>query len=140
MHVINISDILARATFAFVTDTLQLSSKTVFMIGLIGISLFRVIILHAQLQFETILVFCVLFGVFRAMTVVNQVLIIADFCKKRCPRKLPGTLGLSFVIKSIFLTLFAFLYQRIGEDFSLHIYSHLLLQCMILLVWCCCVI
>ncbi|KAG5678252.1 hypothetical protein PVAND_007944 [Polypedilum vanderplanki] len=138
LHVINLSDIIARATISFGADALKFSSKTIFLIGLTGMSIFRLLIMHIYFRFETILIFCILFGIFRAMTVVNQVLIIADFCRKRCPRKLPGTLGLSFVIKSIFLTIFNFIYQDIGENYPFHIYSHVILQSVIIFVWCCC--
>lgn len=86
------------------------------------------------LNFESILFICVILGTFRALTVVNQILVIVDFSKGRCPRRVPGMIGLAFVFKSIFVIVSEYLYDNL-DDYTVHICTHLLLQLIIIVLY-----
>lgn len=89
-----------------------------------------------NLNFELITFSCVMLGTFRALTVVNQILVIVDFCKGRCPRRVPGMIGLSFVMKSALVAVSEYVYLNI-PDYTMHICSHLVLQLMVIFLWIC---
>lgn len=136
IYVISISDILARAIYPFILT--EVSSIQVFLFGVAGISVTKIILLYLNLHFSMVIFVCIMLGIFKALTVVNQVLIIDDFCHDYCPRKLPGMLGLSFVIKSIFLFIIGQIFSSLATtsvDVAIHIYSHLILQFIVLIIW-----
>ncbi|CAG9799751.1 unnamed protein product [Chironomus riparius] len=135
-YVIRIADIMARMSFAFITDAFKLSSKTVLLIGLIGTTAVRLVLLDPYLNFEFILFVCITLGTFRAMTVINQILIIVDFAKGRCPRRVPGMLGLCYVMKSILVVVSECLYEHL-EDYNTHIFIHLGIQIIVIVLWIC---
>ena len=135
-YVIRIADIISRMSIAFITDAFNLSSKTVLLIGLIGTTAVRLVMLDPYLNFEFILFICIVLGTFRAMTVVNQILIIVDFSKNRCPRRVPGMLGLCYVMKSILVVVSECLFEHL-EDHNTHIYIHLGIQFIIIVLWTC---
>lgn len=89
-------------------------------------------------DYHVLLVICAALGFFRALTVVNQVLILLDFCEEFCPTKLPGLLGLSVVIKTMMLVIFGWLFsflQRVSPDLTFSLYSHILLLTLIIFIW-----
>lgn len=131
---IRIADIISRISFAFITDSFKLSSKTIFLIGLVGTTIIRLVMLDPYLNFEFILFICIILGTFRALTVVNQILIIVDFSKGRCPRRVPGMIGLCYVMKSILVAVSEYLYEPL-EDYNTHIYIHLGIQIIVLILW-----
>ena len=138
VYIISAADITSRVVFPFITTTLNASPIKVFLIGVIGMSIVKLLLLNFNFPYAMIIYLCVFFGIFRALTVVNQILIIADFCKNFCPPKLCGMLGISFVIKSIFLVLLGYLFNELTTlslNISIRIYSHLILQSIVILIW-----
>lgn len=107
--------------------------------GVGGLGAVRLLFLHLDLEnYELLLVICTALGFFRALTVVNQVLILIDFCEINCPTKLPGTLGLSVVIKSIMLVLFGWMFTGLREisfDLTLNFYSQICLFTILAFSW-----
>jgi hypothetical protein len=98
---ITVSDILSRLSYPLIPKTLRLPSRYAFLFGVFGLASMRFVLLYIDLEnYKLFLMFCVLLGFFRAITVVNQVFVLCDFCEENCPTKLPGTLGLSVVIKA----------------------------------------
>lgn len=138
MYIISAVDIASRIIFPFITTTLKASPINVFLVGVVGMAIIKMLLLHLNFPYAMIIYLCVFFGIFRALTVVNQILIITDFCKNFCPRKLPGMLGLSYVIKSIFLALLGYLFNNLTTlslNISIRIYSHLILQSIVVIIW-----
>lgn len=138
INIISISDILARAIYPFIISPTEASSVQIFLVGVVGISITKIILLYFNFKYSMLVFLCALIGIFKALTVVNQVLIIDDFCKRFCPRRLPGMLGLSYVIKSIFLYIFGLIFSSLAAtsvDISIHIYSHLILQFIVVIIW-----
>lgn len=138
VYIISAADIASRAVFPFITTTLNASPIKVFLIGVFGMAIIKLLLLHFIFPYPMIIYLCTFFGIFRALTVVNQILIIADFCKNFCPRKLCGMLGISFVIKSIILILLGYLFNALTTlslNISIRIYSHLILQSIVIIIW-----
>lgn len=136
INVILFSDIITRMSVSYIVSSF--SSQKVFLFGILGIGIFRLLILHLNLNYEMIIFLCVCLGFFRALTVINQIIIISDLCKKFCPRKLPGCLGLSYCIKSAFLAIFNYLFQYLdysGIDLKCHLYLHVFLQLTVVVLW-----
>jgi hypothetical protein len=137
--IISTADILSRIIFPFIQSALNTSSSiNVFLIGVAGISAVKILFLSFNLPYEVILTLSVFYGIFKALTVISQVIILADFCKNYCPRKLPGMLGLSFVIKSICLYTLGYFLNTIAFislNTSVRIYSHIILQAFIIVIW-----
>lgn len=135
LFLIAIADITTRLLYAIVSTIFNLSSRFWFLFGVIGLGGVRIILTHLQFEnFAVLPIVCAALGVFRAITVVNQVLILVDFCETSCPAKLPGTLGLSVVIKSIMLLIFGFIFNAMN-DFSLNLYSQIGLFLILIIVW-----
>lgn len=136
-YVLAISDIISRIIFPFMLSTI--SSINLFLFGVVGMSVIKLLFLHISMPISMIISLSVIFGVFKSLTVVNQIIIISDFCKNFCPRKLPGMLGLSFVIKSIFLAVLNYFFNMLTAsplvDTSIRIYSQLILQSLVIIIW-----
>lgn len=90
---ISVSDIITRFSYPLVANTLKLSGRNIFLIGVAGLGVMRLILVHADIDYKLVLIICVAFGFFRALTVVNHVMILVEFCEGNCTTKLPGTLG-----------------------------------------------
>lgn len=136
---ISVSDNLSRLTYPLISKTLKLSSRQTFMIGVVGLGAVRFVLLTMELtNYRLLLIVCAILGFFRALTVVNQILILVDFCETTCPNKLPGTLGLSVVIKSLMLIIFGWMFngmQVFTLNLSLNFYSQIFLFSILILTW-----
>lgn len=109
------------------------------MLGVFGLGVVRLLFLHMELEnYRLLLIVCAVLGFFRALTVVNQVLILCDFCEENCPTKLPGTLGLSVVIKSFMLVLFGWMFtgmRQMSLSLEMSLYSQVFLFTILILIW-----
>lgn len=136
---IKLSDIISRVGYPLIVNALKLSSRCMFLIGVFGLAAVRIVLLLMDLEnYKLLLIVCATLGFFRALTVVNQVLIICDFCEDNCPRKLPGTLGLSVVIKAILLVIFSesfFSLKSFSSDLTFHFYSHICFFTLVIFIW-----
>lgn len=136
---LTISDIISRVGYPLILNAVKLSSRFMFIIGVLGLAAVRIALLTMDLEnYKLLLIVCAALGFFRALTVVNQVLILCDFCEDNCPRKLPGTLGLSVVIKAIMLVIFSqsfFSLNLFSLDLSFHFYSHICFFALLIFIW-----
>lgn len=136
---ITVSDILSRLAYPLIASVLRFPSRFVFLIGVFGLGVVRLIFLYMQMDnYILSLMVCMALGFFRALTVVNQVLVLCDFCEQNCPSKLPGTLGLSVVIKAIMLVIFGWTFHGICEisaNLTLTFYSQIFLFLIVIIIW-----
>lgn len=100
MSVLASFDLISRLTFHFLTDYMNCTHRTVFMIGTLSLGVVRSI-LAEQTTYLNLIISCMFFGYFRAFVMVNQILTISEYCAKHCPEKLPGALGLNQIIKGV---------------------------------------
>lgn len=136
---ISVSDVITRFAYPMISNTLKISSRFMFMFGVAGLGVVRIVFLHMNLEnYQLLLIVCAVLGFFRALTVVNQVLILCEFCEENCPTKLPGTLGLSVVIKSIMLVIFGWMFHGMSEmslSLTMNFYSQVFLFMILILIW-----
>lgn len=104
-----------------------------------GLVLCRMLFITLDLHnYQLMLILCAVLGFFRALTVVNQISILADFAEENCHTKLPGTLGLSVVIKALMLVIFGWIFDRCTEassDSAVNFYLQIILLLIITFVW-----
>ncbi|KAG5677071.1 hypothetical protein PVAND_006855 [Polypedilum vanderplanki] len=129
--------IISRLTFHFITSKLKFSSQKLYVIGIILLMIIRSLL--AQLtNYRAILFTCAVFGYFRALVIVNQVLIISDLCTQNYPEKFGGALGLNMIFKSLSIITFG---QLLGfardhlDSYSLGLHFENLLLVFILIIW-----
>lgn len=107
--------------------------------GVIGLASMRFVLLYIDLEnYNLFLMFCILLGFFRAITVVNQVFVLCDFCEENWPTKLPGTLGLSVVIKAGMLVFFGWFFKGVWQmsgQFNMNFYVHIVLFVVVVVLW-----
>ena len=136
---ITIADIISRISFPLISNTLKLSSRFSFIFGVVGLASMRFAFLYLNLEnYKLFLLFCAMLGFFRAITVVNQVLVLCDFCEENCATKLPGTLGLSVVLKAALLVFFEWTFNglwQVSTQLYLHFYFHILLYLIVIMLW-----
>lgn len=134
-----VSDILSRLSYPIIHSFVRLSSRSIFLFGVLGLAAVRLLLLFVDLQnFYLLLVLCALLGFFRALTVVNQVMILCDFCEENCHARLPGTLGISVVIKAAMLAILSWSFSSMRQfsiDLSLNFYSHITLFVIVIVLW-----
>jgi hypothetical protein len=120
---------------------LKLTSRTIFLMGISGLGIIRMILIHTNLNSEfyyIVILLCVGIGFFRAITVINQVLVLIDFCEENCPSKLPGVLGLSVVIKAALLYFFSWMFNEIRKvqpPLIMNFYAHTILFVIVIILW-----
>jgi hypothetical protein len=111
----------------------------IFLIGVFGLGIVRVVFLQMDLgNYKLLLIVCAFLGFFRAITVVNQVLVLVDFCEENCPTKLPGTLGLSVVIKAGMVLFFGWVFNAIRVvtlDLTMNLVSQIFLFIVVTFIW-----
>lgn len=89
-------------------------------------------------DYKSLIIVCAFFGYCRALTVVNQVLTVSEYCTKHCPEKLPGALGLNMLIKGFsVITLGQLLgYVRdITQSYNMSLHSQNILLSIAMIVW-----
>lgn len=93
------ADIIARITIPIFTDKRRIPSRISFYIGCIVLSISRTILSY-QSEFNYLLAASAMTGFFRSTIVINQNLVISEYCKKD-ETKLPMALGLNMVMKGL---------------------------------------
>lgn len=130
-------DLLSRLTFHFLTDRLRISNRSTFMIGTLTLGIVRSI-LAEQTNFTLLIITCAFFGYFRALTVVNQVLTVSEFCTKWYPQKLPGALGLNMIIKGISVITIGELLgwiRDVSGSYQISLHTQNILLSLVMIVW-----
>lgn len=137
MSVLAAFDLLSRLTFSVFTDMLNFSHRSTFMIGTLTLGIVRSILAELT-SYPALIVTCAFFGYFRALTVVNQVLTISEFCGRRYPEKLPGALGLNMVIKGITVITIGPLLGAVRDltsSYEISLHSQNILLSIVMLIW-----
>lgn len=128
-----------RVSYPMIHDRLRLTSRTIFLIGITGLGVIRMFILHSDNEnYLHMILLCAALGVFRAITVINQVLVLVDFCEENCPSKLPGVLGLSVVIKAALLYFFSWMFnemRKVHPPLVMNFYAHTVLYVIVIILW-----
>ena len=139
MFTLTLCDVISRLSYPLILNMLKFSSRFMFLIGVVGLAIVRIIFLAVDLEdYQYLLILCAVLGFFRSLTVVNQVLIICDFCEDNCPAKLPGTLGLSVVIKATMLVIFGSTFNAMHSmtiDLTMNFYSQIGLFVIVIFIW-----
>lgn len=137
MSVLAAFDLISRLSFHLFTDKLNLSHRSIFMIGTLILGIIRSIL--AELTgFTALVIACAFFGYFRALAVVNQVLCISEFCTKWCPEKLAGALGLNMIIKGLAVISIGQVLGWIRDltgSYNLSLHSQNVLLSIVMVVW-----
>lgn len=137
MSVLAAFDLLSRLTFHLFTDKLRVSHRSIFMIGVLSLGIVRSVLAELT-NYTALLVTCAFFGYFRALTVVNQVMTISEYCARWCPEKLPGALGLNMIIKGITaITIGPFLgwIRDLTLSYNASLHAQNILLTIVMIVW-----
>lgn len=130
-------DLISRLTCHFVTDRLKFSHRSTLMIGVLLLGITRSIL--AELTgYQSLIIACAFFGYFRALTTVNQVMTVSEFCAKWCPEKLSGALGLNMIIKGVAVITIGPLLGAIRDltaSYTLSLHSQNILLSIVMIVW-----
>lgn len=137
MSVLAAFDLLSRLTFHFLTDKLGLSHRAIFMVGTLTLGIIRSILAELS-SFSSLIIICGVFGYFRAMAVINQVLTISEFCNKYHPDKIPGALGLNMIIKGFTVLSVGQLlgwFRDLTQSYTLSLHSQNILLSIVMIIW-----
>lgn len=130
-----------RVSYPMIHNRLKLTSRTIFLLGISGLGITRIILIQMNLNPDSyyfMILLCVGIGIFRAITVINQVLVLVDFCEESCPSKLPGVLGLSVVIKAALLYFFSWMFnemRKVQPPLIMNLYAHTILYLIVIILW-----
>ncbi|KAG5898646.1 hypothetical protein JTB14_021020 [Gonioctena quinquepunctata] len=97
MTALSSADVLGRITVPEISRRLHLTNKSTFILGSLLLSIARSCMVE-MVQFEKILAVTFIIGYFRAISVVNQNLVISEYISKE---KLPSAIGLNMVVKAV---------------------------------------
>lgn len=89
-------------------------------------------------DYTSLIIACAFFGYCRALTVVNQVLTVAEFCSKYCPEKLPGALGLNMLFKGLSVITIGQLlgyFRDLTQSYILSLHSQNILLSIAMIIW-----
>lgn len=139
LSIVATSDIASRLTFHFIADSFQISCRRAFMLGLISIGLTGLVLSQLK-SFHSIAVACAFLGYFKAVTVLNQYLSIAEYCSQFYGGgdKLPHAMGTNMIVKSFCVIsigqLFGWIRDRVG-NYSVTFYMQILLIALVVTLW-----
>lgn len=128
---------LSRLTFHLFTDRMRLSHRSIFVVGVVIMSVWRSILAELT-DYTALMLTCGFFGYFRALTIVSQTLAISEFCSKHCPEKLAGALGLNMVIKGVAAIAIGQLlgvFRDFTSSYSISLHSQNALLMIVMVVW-----
>lgn len=130
-------DLLSRLTFHLVTDKMNLSHRSIFMIGTLTLGIVRSILAELT-NYAALIVTSAVFGYVRAVVVVNQMLTLSEFCSRWCPDKLPGAIGLNMIIKGFAVVAIGpilGLIRDLTDSYTLSLHSQNILLSIAMIVW-----
>lgn len=130
-------DLASRLSFHFITEKLKVTTKGVYIFGIIAAGIFRSIFAESR-TFKTVLFSIAIFGYIRATSVVNQVLILSDHCTEHYPEKFSGAYGLNMIIKGIVVMILGQILGHLRDvaisyETCFHLHNAFLV--IILLIW-----
>lgn len=122
MTALSFSDILGRITVSEVCRRLKLSNKSSFMLGCVLLAITRSCMVEMT-EFNYIFTASFFIGYFRAVTVINQNLVISEYIEKD---KLAPAVGLNMVSKGILVVTAGQALGLLKDLFSFRICIHIL--------------
>ncbi|KAL7049967.1 hypothetical protein ACKWTF_003921 [Chironomus riparius] len=117
-------DLISRLTFHFITDWTSLSSRQILVIGIFCLGIIKTTMTFLT-SFESILFAISIYGYFRAVVIVNQIIVLSEHCAKYYPRRFAGALGLNMAFCGISTLIFGQLFgvfRNYVSDFSYSFY------------------
>lgn len=93
------ADLTSRLLLPLFTDRLHLSSKLIFLVGIILLGSVRLVLAIVSDKY-TVMVVSVVFGSVRAITVIHQNLTVSEYCHKN-PELFGNALGLNMTLKAL---------------------------------------
>jgi hypothetical protein len=130
-------DLISRLTFHFITDLTSLSSRQILVIGIFLLGIIKTILTFLT-SFNALLIACSVYGYFRAIVLVNQILAISEHCTKYYPKRFAGALGLNMVFCGISVVTFGQLFGIFRDyvsDFSYSFYFEDIFILVVLSIW-----
>ncbi|KAL7049968.1 hypothetical protein ACKWTF_003922 [Chironomus riparius] len=130
-------DLTSRVTFHFITDRTSLSSRQILVIGIVCLGILKTILTFLT-TYMSILITCSIYGYFRAIVLVNQILAISEHCTKYHPKRFAGALGLNMLFCGISVVTFGQLFGTFRDyfnDFSYSFYLEDIFVTFILSIW-----
>jgi hypothetical protein len=100
LSIFALSDLSSRLSFSIIAEKLNISPKTAYICGLLIVGVLREVIGNLR-SFEMILLTIAIFGYTRAITTVNQVVLVSELCSKYYPEKFPAAYGMNMIFKGI---------------------------------------
>lgn len=95
------ADLTSRLLLPLFTDRLHLSSKIIFLLGIILLASVRLVLALVSDKF-TVMAVSVVFGLVRATTVIHQNLAVSEYCHRN-PELFGNALGLNMTAKALFV-------------------------------------
>lgn len=139
LFAISITDVIFRVAYPMIHEKVKLTSRHMFLSGIFGLAAIRLILINMDMDnYELVVMLCSMLGAFRAVTVINQVIVLVDFTEDYCPAKLPGVLGLSVVIKAGLLYFFSWMYEamrKIEPSLMMNFYTQIVLYVIVIVLW-----
>lgn len=130
-------DLSSRMSFSIIAEKLRISAKCAYICGLLSVAILREII--GQLRsFESILIGIGIFGYIRAITTVNQVILVSELCSKYYPQRFAAAYGMNMIFKGVAaISIGQFLgYVRdITNDYTFCFYAQNSFLVFILILW-----
>ena len=130
-------DLISRLSFHFITDLTSLSSRQILVIGIFILGIIKTILTFLT-AYHSILITCSIYGYFRAIVLVNQILAISEHCTKYYPKRFAGALGLNMVFSGISVVTFGQLFGIFRDhvsDFSYSFYFEDIFIILVLSIW-----
>ncbi|KAJ8922683.1 hypothetical protein NQ315_007715 [Exocentrus adspersus] len=130
MTALSFSDILGRTTASELCRRLKLGNKSSFMVGCFFLAICRSCMVEMT-EFKHILAISFFIGYFRAITVINQNLVISEYIEKD---KLPSAVGLNMVSKGICIVTLGQAFGLMKDLFSYGLCIHILNVILFILI------
>lgn len=133
------ADVTSRLSFHFIADRFHVSCRNAFLFGIASIGI-TCLVLSELKTFNAIAMACAFLGYFKAVTVLNQYLSIAEYCSMFYPNSdtLPQAMGISMIVKSFCVIsigqLFAWIRDRVG-NYSVTFYMQIVLIALVSILW-----
>lgn len=130
-------DLLSRLTFHFITDRTSFTSRQILVFGIIVLGVLKTTMTFIT-SYNYMLIVCSVYGYFRAVVLVNQVLSLSEHCAKYYPERFPGALGLNLVFNGFAVLIFGRMFGLFRDkfsDYSYTFYFHDAFVMFILFIW-----
>ncbi|XP_063701004.1 monocarboxylate transporter 12-like [Culicoides brevitarsis] len=130
------ADLASRLLLPILTDRLHLSSKLIFLIGIISLGSLRLVLAQISDKYVVMSV-SIIYGLVRASTVVHQNLAVSEYCHKN-PELFGNALGLNMTAKAIFVITLGQLLAYVRDftgSYEMVLYSQAFVLLIVVAIW-----